>query len=179
MDRLIRSVQDSLLKVTCILFILLCCCCATERYFLIFWPTEECYSEIIESKIVEPKDPAVGQTVKVKEGGKVFSGRVEAVGNKTEIERQLSELENTALVDAGEDKSADAESANNTKKGELSYLFIISINTYMYIHESYFVYVTMFTTFVQWKRLLSQKQSLKRVRKGDLIQSKVGYTIHQ
>ena len=83
---------------------------------------------------------------------------MEAAGNKTEIERWLSELENTALVDAGQDKSADAESANNTEKVELSYLFIISIDTYMYmyIHES-FVYITMFTTFVQWRRLLSQK----------------------
>ena len=106
---------------------------------LIFWPTEGCYSEVIESKIVEPKDPAVRQTVKVKEGGKVFSGRVEAVGNKTEIECWLSELENTALVGAGKGKS-DAESANDTEKGELSYLFIISISIdtymYMYIHES-------------------------------------------
>ena len=37
------------------------------------------YSEVIESK-VEPKDPSVGQIVKVRKGGKVFSGRIEAVG---------------------------------------------------------------------------------------------------
>ena len=81
---------------------------------------------------MEPNDPAIGQTVKVKEGGKLFSGRVEAVGSKTEIERRLSEMENIALVDDGHVKSA--ESATNAEKGELSYLFIFSIlDIHMYM----------------------------------------------
>ena len=73
--------------------------CVTEHYFLIFWPSEECCSEVIESKRVEPKDPAVRQTVKVKEEGKVFSGKVEVIGSKIEIESQLNEVENTTLLD--------------------------------------------------------------------------------
>jgi hypothetical protein len=39
------------------------------------------YSVIQESKI-EPKDPGVDETVKVKEGGKVCSGKVTALGLK-------------------------------------------------------------------------------------------------
>ena len=46
-----------------------------------------------ESKIVKPKDPSLGQQVKVKEGSKTFFGTVEAVGNKSDIEKRLTELE--------------------------------------------------------------------------------------
>ena len=83
----------------------------TERYFIIFWPEERCYSEVPESKLVEPKDPSVGQTVKVKEGSKTFSGTVEAVGNKSEIEKRLNELESE---EAKEDKAAESGTTADT-----------------------------------------------------------------
>lgn len=51
------------------------------------------YSVIQESKIVEPKDPGVDETVKVKEGGKVYSGKVTAVGTQTDVEARMRELE--------------------------------------------------------------------------------------
>ena len=50
------------------LFNIVSFCCSTERYYLV---EEKSYSEVIESK-VEPKDPSVGQIVKVRKGGKVF-----------------------------------------------------------------------------------------------------------
>ena len=134
---------------------------------MIFWPAEECYSEVIESKIVEPKDPAVGQTVKVKEGGKVFSGRVEAVGSKTEIEHRLSEMENTALVDDGHDKSA--ESATNTEQGELSYLFILStLDNYTHVHIASTKQrpCTMFTIFCTVETTVNKEAKPDGNKKG-------------
>ena len=44
----------------------------TECYFLVYWPDENSYSELPDSKILEPKDPVVGQMVKVKEDIKTF-----------------------------------------------------------------------------------------------------------
>ena len=67
--------------------------CTTERYYLVFWPSEETYSVVQQSKIVEPKDPSIDETVKVKEGGKVFSGKVAALGTKADVEAHLSEVE--------------------------------------------------------------------------------------
>ena len=68
-------------------------CCTTERYYLIFWPQEETYSIVQDSIVVEPKDPAVDDMVKMKEGGKVFVGKVAAVGSKADVEARMSELE--------------------------------------------------------------------------------------
>ena len=97
------------------LILLLLTSMPTERYFLIFWPQEKCYSEVAESKIVEPKDPSVGQAVKVKEGSKIFSGTVEAVGNKSEIEKQLSELESEVpKKDDEEDSGTITEPGTNS-----------------------------------------------------------------
>ena len=62
-------------------------------YCHIWHPIENSYSDVPESKIVEPKDPAVGQTVKVKEGTKTFSGKVEAIGTKAELEMKLCDLD--------------------------------------------------------------------------------------
>ena len=85
--------------------------CPTERYFLIFWPEEKCYSEVPESK---PKDPSVGQRVKVKEGSKTFSSTVEAVGNKSDIEKRLSELESVAPEGEEEEESQTEPGINDT-----------------------------------------------------------------
>ena len=48
---------------------------------------------VAESKIVNAKEHLVNETVQVKEGQKTFSGTVAAVGNRTDIEKQLSEIE--------------------------------------------------------------------------------------
>ena len=45
------------------------------------------YSVIPESRIAEPKDP------KVKEGGKVYFGKVAAVGTWADVEARMRELE--------------------------------------------------------------------------------------
>ena len=42
---------------------------------------------------MEPKDPAVGQMVKVKEGGKTFLGKLEAIGTISEVDKKLCELD--------------------------------------------------------------------------------------
>ena len=58
-----------------------------------FWPEENTYSMVPESKIVGEKEPPAGQMVKIKEGQKTYSGKVMAVGKKTDIEKQLVEME--------------------------------------------------------------------------------------
>ena len=46
-----------------------------------------------ESKIVGEKEPPAGQMVKIKEGQKTYSGKVMAVGKKTDIEKRLIKME--------------------------------------------------------------------------------------
>ena len=52
-----------------------------------------CYSEVLESKLVEPKEATVGAIAKLKQGGKLYSGTITAVGTKVEIEQRWKELE--------------------------------------------------------------------------------------
>ena len=58
-----------------------------ERYCLLYWADEKCYSKVLESKFVEPKEATVGAIAKVKQGGKFCSGTITAIGTKVEIER--------------------------------------------------------------------------------------------
>ena len=60
---------------------------------MIYWPEEECYSEVMESKLVEPREASVGAVAKVKQAGKVYCGSIVAVGTKAEIEKKWKELE--------------------------------------------------------------------------------------
>ena len=62
-------------------------------YYFISWLSEEMYTVIQESRIVEPKDPGVNETVKVKERGKVYFGKVAAVGTRADVEARMRELE--------------------------------------------------------------------------------------
>ena len=55
-----------------------------------FWPEENCYSDVLEAKLLEPKEATVGVVAKVKEG-KVHSGTIVMVGTRAEVER-LNEL---------------------------------------------------------------------------------------
>ena len=58
-----------------------------------FWPEEGCCSEVLESKLTEPKEALVGAVAKVKQGGKIYSGTIAEVGTRAEIEERLKELE--------------------------------------------------------------------------------------
>ena len=55
---------------------------------MIYWPEEECYSEVMESKVVELREESVGAVAKVKQAGKVYCGSIVAVGTKAEIEKK-------------------------------------------------------------------------------------------
>ena len=69
-----------------------------------FWPEEGCYGEVLEAKLVEPKEATVGVVAKVKEGGRIHSRSIVAVGTRAEIERRLNKVEdvdNSAAGDQG------------------------------------------------------------------------------
>ena len=78
-----------------------------------FWPDEDCYSEVAESKMLECKEPSVGQTVKVKEGCKIFDGIIDAIGSKSKIEQRLCEIESQTT-----DTAADDEAPVTSKSGK-------------------------------------------------------------
>ena len=59
----------------------------SERYCLVFWPEENCYSDVLEAKLIEPKEATVGVVAKVKEGGKIHSGTIVMVGTRAGVER--------------------------------------------------------------------------------------------
>ena len=75
-----------------------------ELYYLVFWLKESCYSEVEQAKIVEPKEPSVGDTVIVKEGTKVHTGKVVGSGNEKEIENMMTEF---TARDGEEDKEPE------------------------------------------------------------------------
>ena len=75
-----------------------------EQCYLIFWPEEGSYSEVLPSKLVEPKKPAVGDKVKVKAGTKIHMGEVAGFGSKAEMEKLMLDLE-------GQDDNSDEETA--------------------------------------------------------------------
>jgi hypothetical protein len=59
-----------------------------ERHFLVYWPEEDCYSEVPQSKAVgEPTD-----TIQVKERGKIYVGQLKGVGSKQEIQQKLNSI---------------------------------------------------------------------------------------
>ena len=60
------------------------------------WPNENCYSEVPQLKVVEPKEPFVGDVVKVKEVTKFHSGKVMGSGSKVEVEKLMLELESSS-----------------------------------------------------------------------------------
>ena len=67
-------------------------CHFTERFFLVFWPEKDCYSEVPETKVVG--EPGVeGTNVDVKEGSKVHTGVIVAIGSKHEVQKKLEEIE--------------------------------------------------------------------------------------
>ena len=91
-----------------------------ERFYLLFWPEEDTYSVVAESKILSPKEASAGQSVQVKEGAKVFSGTVVAMGSKVEVEQRLSEMEPRQVcgveVNKTQGEEADADNGADTTK---------------------------------------------------------------
>ena len=98
------------------------------RYCLLYWDDEKCYSEVLESKLVEPKEATVGAIAKLKQGGKFYSGTITAVGTKAEIEQRWKELE-----------SADEESHSPTTRDQDLYVYIITV--YMYNVRCMYMYM--------------------------------------
>ena len=68
----------------------------TGRYFLVFWPDEDSYSEVPESKIVG-NPGSLGEAIQVKERQKVYTGLLVAVGSKQEVQEKLSTIEEQSL----------------------------------------------------------------------------------
>ena len=64
----------------------------TGRYFLVFWPDEDSYSEVPESKIVG-NPGSLGEAIQVKERQKVYTGVLVAVGSKQEVQEKLRNIE--------------------------------------------------------------------------------------
>ena len=61
-------------------------------YFLVFWPDEDCYSEVPECKIVG--DPgSLGEAIQVKERQKVYTGVLVTVRSKQEVQQNLNTIE--------------------------------------------------------------------------------------
>jgi hypothetical protein len=58
----------------------------------VFWPDEECYSEVPESKIVG-NPGSLGEAIQVKERQKVYSGVLVAVGSQQEVQEKLNTIE--------------------------------------------------------------------------------------
>ena len=61
----------------------------TGRYFLVFWPDEDSYSEVPESKIFG-NPGSLGEAIQVNEGQKVYTGLLVAVGSREEVQEKLS-----------------------------------------------------------------------------------------
>ena len=58
------------------------------RHFLVYWPEEDCYSEVPQSKVVgEPTD-----TIQVKERGKICVGQLKGVGSKEQVQQKLNSI---------------------------------------------------------------------------------------
>ena len=58
------------------------------RHFLVYWPEEDCYSEVPQAKVVgEPSDK-----IQIKERGKIYTGQLVGVGSKEEIQQRLNSI---------------------------------------------------------------------------------------
>ena len=64
----------------------------TGRYFLVFWPDEDTYSEVPECKIIG-NPGSIGEVIQVKERQKVYTGLLVAMGSKHEVQQKLNAIE--------------------------------------------------------------------------------------
>ena len=61
------------------------------RYFLVFWPNENCYSDVPESKVVGAPD-LNSKTITVKERGKIYTGNLVTTGTKQDVQDKLNSI---------------------------------------------------------------------------------------
>ena len=59
------------------------CLFTIGRHFLVYWPEEDCYSEVPQSKVVGE----LTDTIQVKERGKIYVGQLKGVGSKKKSSR--------------------------------------------------------------------------------------------
>ena len=58
------------------------------RHFLVYWPKEDCYSEVPQAKVMgEPSDK-----IQIKKRGKIYTGQLVGVGSKEEIQQRLNSI---------------------------------------------------------------------------------------
>ena len=56
-----------------------------------FWPEEDCYSDVPESKVVGAPDPQ-SKAIAVKERGKIYMGKLVATGTKEDVQQRLNSV---------------------------------------------------------------------------------------
>ena len=61
-----------------------------ERYFLVFWPEEDCYNEVPELKVVGELG-VVGETINIEERTKVHQGLLVCKGDKQVVQQEARE----------------------------------------------------------------------------------------
>ena len=87
---------------------------AIGRHFLVFWPEENCYSEVLQSKVLgEPSEK-----IQVKERGKIYAGQLVCVGSKEEIQQKLNSIlgESSQPTTSTADKPAQSRPETSREK---------------------------------------------------------------
>ena len=57
--------------------------------------------------VIEPKEPSVGDTVKVKDGRQVYSGKVVGSGKKTEVDKLMLDMEREQVEEPVDGKTCE------------------------------------------------------------------------
>ena len=58
---------------------------------MVFWPEEDCYSDVPESKVVGAPD-LESKTIAVREKGKIYNGQLVATGTKQDVQQKLNSV---------------------------------------------------------------------------------------
>ena len=58
---------------------------------MVFWPEEDCYSDVPESKVIEVPDPQ-SKVIRVKERGKIYMSKLVAIGTKEDVQQKLNSV---------------------------------------------------------------------------------------
>ena len=97
------------------------------RHFLVYWPEEDCYSEVPQSKVVgEPTD-----TIQVKERGKIYVGQLKGVGTKEQSQQKL----NSILGESSQPSdSARTNTVGNQPGKRYTLVNLCDIQAVIYIH---------------------------------------------
>lgn len=130
------------------------------RYCLLYWPEEKHYSEVLESKLVEPKEASIGAVAKVKQGGKFYSGTVVAVGTRAEIEQQWKKLEDGDDLDSATTQDQGTVYVYTLKIMYSVCACISHVYTYMYGLIAAMLHVTNYCTctLTYWQLKIQKHQ---------------------